>query len=279
MRGVFLVIGGHDGNRDGNEFNAYHPETNTWTALQPLPDWRYQSSGAVSMRGRLYLVGGWDNREGSRLPHDEVFEYDPATGVWAVAATLPTLSGGGASGVINGKLYVLTAQNGYSTPAYVHTLHVWSPRDDSWKELRGSTVIHVTPASGVIDNKLYVVGGQNGDGTGAITDVLEAYDPATDAWTVLAPMPDPTNGAAGAVINGLLYVIGGNTGSGDTNAVSVYDPATDSWSRSTPMPSARCSMASGVIGNTAYLAGGRNASWSLSTLESMRVPFGGERAP
>ena len=117
------------------------------------------------------------------------------------------------------------------------------------------------------------------DGTGAITDVLEAYDPATDAWTVLAPMPDPTNGAAGAVINGLLYVIGGNTGSGDTNAVSVYDPATDSWSRSTPMPSARCSMASGVIGNTAYLAGGRNASWSLSTLESMRVPFGGERAP
>ncbi|MBK9471256.1 MAG: TIR domain-containing protein [bacterium] len=279
VRGVFLVIGGHDGNRDGNEFNAYHPETNTWTALQPLPDWRYQSSGAVAMRGRLYLVGGWDNREGSRLPHDDVFEYDPATGVWAVATTLPTLSGGGASGVINGKLYVLTAQNGYSTPAYVHTLHVWSPRDDSWKELRGSTVIHVTPASGVIDNKLYVVGGQNGDGTGAITDVLEAYDPATDAWTVLAPMPDPTNGAAGAVINGLLYVIGGNTGSGDTNAVSVYDPATDSWSRSTPMPSARCSMASGVIGNTAYLAGGRNASWSLSTLESMRVPFGGERAP
>jgi N-acetylneuraminic acid mutarotase len=279
VRGVFLVMGGHDGIRDGNDFNAYHPETNTWTALQPLPDWRYQTSGAVAMRGRLYLVGGWDNRVGSRLPHDEVFEYDPASGTWDVATKLPLLSAGGASGVINGMLYVLTSQNGYSDPPYVHTLHVWHPLNDSWKELRGSTVVHVTPASGVIANKLYVVGGGSGASTGALTDVLEVYDPATDTWTVLAPMPDPTNGAAGAVVDGRLYVIGGRTASGISNAVSVYDPATDSWSRSAPMSAARAEMACGVIGNIAYLAGGSDSSGTLSALESMRVPLRGDQAP
>lgn len=276
VRGVFMVAGGHDGTRDGNEFSAYHPESNTWTALQPLPDWRYQSSGAVAMRGRLYLVGGWDNRQGSRLPHSEVYEYDPVPGTWSIASRMPTLSAGGASGVMNGMLYVLTSQNGHSDPPCVHTLHVWNPLDDTWKELKGSTVVHVTPASGVIANKLYIAGG--GDGLGGTTDVLEAYDPATNAWTVLAPMPEPRNGAAGAVIDGLFYVFGGETESGVTNAVSVYDPETNAWSRSAPLPTPRTTMACGAIGNTAFLAGGSNASGTLNSLVSMRTHPPGHRA-
>jgi N-acetylneuraminic acid mutarotase len=270
VNGVFYVVGGHDGTRDGNDFNAYHPETNTWSALKPLPEWRYQSSGAVSMRGKLNLVGGWDNQPGSRLPHNTVFDFDPVLNSWGLASTMPTLSAGGASAQINGKLYVTTSQNGYSNPAYVHTLHVWDPSGRSWAELRGSTVVHLTPASGVIANKFYIVGG--GDGTGAITDVLEAYDPSANSWKVLASMPDPRTGAAGAVVNGKLYVIGGNAAAGLTNAVSVYDPSTDSWSSSAPMPSARSGMACGVIGNTVYLAGGSDATGTLNTLESMSVP-------
>jgi hypothetical protein len=265
VNGIVYVAGGQDGSHDRAELYGYSPGTNSWSTLAPMPGGRYQGSGAATINGRLYVVGGWDNTS-TWLPHNTLFEYNPATNSWATRAAMPTLSAGGACGVVNGKLYVTTAQNGYSGTAKL--LHVWDPVADAWTSLPSSASAHSTPAAGVIGGKFYVVGG--GDGVGGISSTLEAYDPAANAWTTLAPMPEPRTGASGTVANGKLYVIGGSTASGISTAVSVYDPVSNSWSNDVPMTAARSLMASGMVGNNVYLAGGSDAAGNaLTTVESM----------
>src|SRR4030081_3751152 len=98
---------------------------------------------------------------------------------------MPHLSACGATGVIDSKLYVTTACNGYS--GYANYLDVYDPATNAWTNLPGSASAHSAPAIGAINGKLYVAGGL--DGSGNLTNVVEVYDPATNSWTTLAHMP------------------------------------------------------------------------------------------
>jgi uncharacterized membrane protein required for colicin V production/N-acetylneuraminic acid mutarotase len=259
--GVFCVAGGLNGT-DTSTLQAYNAATDKWITLSPMPAGRYQGDGAGVIDGRLYIAGGWDNTY-SYLPHRELFVYDPVTNVWSSMASMPVLSAYGATGVINGKLYVTTAADGNN--GFRNFLHVYNPLTNSWSSLASSPIVHSSPACGVINNKIYVVGGY--DGT-KVTNQLDVYDPATNTWSTKTPMPIAGQEFASVVYDHKLYVMGGETNTPYSSSVYIYDPDSDRWTIGESLLTEHRGAVAGVINNAIYVVGGVNSNGVLATVES-----------
>ena len=177
------------------------------------------------------------------------------------------LSACGVSAVINTKLYVTTACDGFS--GYRRDLDVYDPANDSWTSLSESHVAHSQPAGAEIDGKLYVAGGQN---TRGLTSITEVYDPATNSWTSLARMHTAVVNPASVGFGGKLWVFGGSDGTNVQSLVQVYDPITDRWRTSTlsmPAPSQQAGAA--VTYGIAFVAGGSTGSALVGTNNALFV--------
>lgn len=109
--GKLYTFGGRDGAGPYSNSYVYDPGTNAWNPLAAMPGVRYSGNGAAVINGKIYVAGGWTTSP--PLPNNNLWEYDIATNTWATKASMPTLSACGATEVINGKLYVTTACNGY----------------------------------------------------------------------------------------------------------------------------------------------------------------------
>ncbi|HEV8383886.1 MAG TPA: protein kinase [Candidatus Acidoferrales bacterium] len=178
-------------------------------------------------------------------------------------ADLPMRSGDGASGVIAGKLYVTTSEDGNSSRGR-RFLHVYDPVQNSWRSLALSPSVHQTPAAGAIAGKFYVVGGWENN------NQLDVYDPAFNLWTTKASSPTARTHMGGAVLNGKLYVLGGiaNEASLPVAVVESYDPAADAWTSEAPMPTARAALGVAVMEGTLYAVGGFHGNDFLATVEA-----------
>jgi N-acetylneuraminic acid mutarotase len=105
-------------------------------------------------------------------------------------------------------------------------MFVYNPNNNSWGAVASTHYVHSdTAAVGVVDNQIY---GAGGTGTPSQRE-MEVYDPAANRWTVKAPMSVPRNHTAGGVIDGKFYVVGGrlSPNAPPTTALEVYNPQTD----------------------------------------------------
>jgi len=269
VNGIVYVAGGYNGVETAT-LQAYNSSTNTWTTLAPMPDPRYEGDGMGVINGQLYVPGGWTSTSGlgnTNLPNSNLYVYDPPSNTWSTKASMPLLSGGGATGVINNKLYVTTPDNGNS--GYYSFLDVYDPVANTWTSLPNSPVPHINPAYGVINGKFYLVGGLNG--SGVASGELDVYDPVANTWSTLAAMPTTVVNAASAVVNNELYVIGGGpTGGTIDGAVYIYNPATNTWAAGPALAIPVQNAAAAVINNTIYLMGGQTASGqAMTTAEAL----------
>jgi M6 family metalloprotease-like protein len=258
--GRLYAIGGKSNGANLAAMEAYNPTSNTWTGKAAVPGARYDGDGAVANSTLLYLPGG---RNSAGTLTKTLYAYNLSTNVWSTKAPLPTVSGCGASVIINGLLYVLTGCDG--TSGFKARLHRYTPSSNTWSARASAPAPHGHPAFGVINGKLYVAGGRNAAGTATAT--LHVYDPVTNTWTTKASMPSARFGAAGQVINGKLYVVGGTSASGAVLATTlVYDPATNRWSTKAAMPTARTRLGAVAINNLLYAVGGKITT-DLATVE------------
>ncbi len=259
--GIVYVAGGLNGVALSN-LQAFDPTHNRWHTLASMPGVRYQGDGADQINGQLYVAGGWTTSP--PLPNSNLWRYDPTSNTWATLASLSHLSGCGATGAINGKLYVTTACDGNS--GYSNDLDVYDPAADSWTSLPGSSSAHATGGFGVINGKLYVAGGVNESG---LTSVTEVYDPIANAWTTLAPMPTAVQATASVALNGKLYVFGG-TSTGAISNVQVYNPVTNIWtSLSTSLPAAISGAGATVDYGIVFVEGGANSGATVQTTNQL----------
>jgi serine/threonine protein kinase len=53
-----------------------------WGSDRRMPEPRYSGCGAVELNGEIYFLGGWDDLPRSRVPHADVFVYDPTHNWW-----------------------------------------------------------------------------------------------------------------------------------------------------------------------------------------------------
>jgi N-acetylneuraminic acid mutarotase len=274
---VVYVIGGvNPGMGPTRSLMAYNVATNTWTFRRQLPVPLGGTNGAAVINGKIYVSGGYSDYA-ENFPSKRLYMYDPGTNTWTRKSDMPEttvddgnnrlwVGGHGATGVIDGKLYVVTpcAQSnepwgvyegcgGHPAPWFFR----YNPVTNRWTTLRSPFVNATDPPlspymGGVVGGKLYVMTGNRSVGR------LAAYDPATNQWTSRTPLGLGRPGAATAVLGGKLYVMGGKRWNAALQTYEtlditiVYDPATDAWTRRASLPSARGHIAASKV----FLNGG-----------------------
>jgi len=235
-----------------NIVTAYNVATNTWTFRHTLPVPLAESNGAGVVNGKIYVSGGYSDRMRS-FPGPTLYAYDPATNTWTQKRSIPVVTdsfgedkfaaGHGVTGVINGKLYVLSGCFQAQDPwGYFQTCDAlffrYDPATDRWVRLPDPP-FEPMAIGGVIAGKFYVVGA--------------VYDPVTNKWTLRNALGLPRLGAASAVLGGKLYVMGGQRYNAERDAydtldkIIVYDPTTNLWTTRASMPSPRFDISGSTV--------------------------------
>lgn len=263
---IVYAIGGRTAIHGGTPLGtvmAYNVVTNTWTTKASLPRPLWGTNGAAVINGKIYLSGGCGEvSEGGvtctfDAPSSALYVYNPAMNTWTRKRDMPTVRdssgteqfGGmhGATGVIAGKLYVLTECFQAEEPAFNHCSPAlffrYNPATDRWAVLPRPAGGHDFAVGGVIEGKFYATGARG---------ELEVYDPATNHWTTKAPLPNPiVRLSTGTVPVRRLFVIGGErlTSTGETplRRNIAYDPTTNTWITKAPMPTARVAVAATTV--------------------------------
>jgi N-acetylneuraminic acid mutarotase len=261
---VYAIGGLTTTNMPSEKVMAYNVATNTWTFRSPLPVRLAGSNGAGVINGKIYVSGGYSDYGGD-WPQRRLYMYDPATNTWTEKRSIPILTtddggdraaGNGVTGVIGGKLYVVSGCFQSQDPwGYFETCSPlffrYNPATDGWARLPNpfpADAIGPT-IGGVIAGKFYVMA------TSQYTaDIyMASYDPATNRWTPQTPLGLARPGAASAVLGGKLYVLGGARYNASKDAMEVlaitirYDPATRTWTRRADMPSPRQGIAASKV--------------------------------
>ena len=193
------LIGGWSFDRSNNVSLASHTVfdlvggTYLTAPVAPLATARNHAYSGV-IGGKIYVTGGrapgHESNDGSNVASTEV--YDPAHDSWAPLPDLPTPRSGGASAVLDDKLYVLGGQLA-GQPVY-KTVSRFDPRTGAWETL-GDMPIELTGHRAVaVGTSIYVVGGfptRNGvrQGFGGVPIRLAVHAaalrqrlPATTCW-------------------------------------------------------------------------------------------------
>jgi N-acetylneuraminic acid mutarotase len=233
------VIGGYPYTRETvTTVQVYDSRQDRWEYATPLPQ-PINHGMAAAVNGKVYMIGGQTHAGGSPERAgflDTVFEYNPELSTWTPRAPMPTARGGGATAVIDNKIYI--AGGG---PPQGNDFAVYEPDADRWTTLPDLPTQRNHLVVAAIDGKVYVVGGRFGAGfSSELTNVLEIFDPATNTWKSGAPMPTTRSGINGIVANGCLHVWGGEGNDDSPLGVfgehEVYNPVSDRWISLAPLP-------------------------------------------
>ena len=201
------------------EVRAYNVSTNTWDySKKDMPGARYGVNGAGVIKGKIHVAGGFTSNQ-SRGPSSSLFVYDPAINAWTQKRNMPEGGAAGVTGVIQGKLYVVTFSSGL--PAGVANFFRYDPATDSWTRLpRPTNYFSLGGGGGVINGKFYLIAPR-----------VLVYDPATNRWTTKGPLPGDLTGAS-VVLLSHLYCLGADSRTGvPIPGIFIYDPNTDTWTR------------------------------------------------
>ncbi len=222
------------------EVRQYNVATNIWAPKRDMPVARWGMNGAGVIGEKIYVTGGY-TKEGYRGVTASLFVYNTASNTWTRKRDMPAAGGDGITGVIRGKLYVVTFNYNYY-PNPVVNFFRYDPTTDSWTKLPSPTDYpSLNVGGGVINNKLYLTGStvslQEPPWTGSKSRVME-YDPIANQWTQKRPwssqscLPayDCTVSGPTAVMLAHLYVFGYASGYRSSEAgVFIYDPVSDTW--------------------------------------------------
>ena len=234
VNGVIYAIGGRvftpeTGLQVRARVDAYDVASNTWTPRRPLPE-ALMPTGATSIKGRIYVAGGWTDERRSR----RLYVYDPTADTWTRKADMPFTLGNhaGHQGMIDGKLYVYAGvtvrADGSPGP---HRFFRYDPATNSWTSLARPSYARLGGASAVINGKFYLVGGMLTT-NGAKAPDVHIYSPTT-GWTRRALGTHDLGGVglAHAPLGGKLYIVGTYSRDDCTyNAGAIYDPVANALS-------------------------------------------------
>ena len=259
---ILYAIGGCCGtNHTGSlkRVEAYNASTNAWTRRADLPAKRDALNGAEVIGGKIYVPGGLDE---NGVATKTLYVYTPGTNTWTQRANLPRSIAGGITGVIGGKLFLLTG--GFSS--LPQRLYRYDPSTNVWTRRADSPRDHRLGSGAVINGKFYVAWGHS--------PTVDVYDPATNRWTTRLTMSradwpqysctDPERGLTGPALffsgainlSNRLFVIGGmHTDCEFDDAhhweTHAYDPATNRWTRMASLARTRTHMGVGKVRNAA----------------------------
>lgn len=136
----------------------------TTYAKHPFPR---DHMGSLSMRGKLYSVGGQTGHDGPNptQDYDTVEVYDPYTDSWSTLADMPQTRSHIEPGsfTLNGKIYVTGGNTSPCCPALRKEIIVYDPDVNSWSTVCDMPTFLTAPAAKVINNRYILAhGGEYG---------------------------------------------------------------------------------------------------------------------
>jgi hypothetical protein len=200
----------------------FHPGTGTWTPTDDAFYARSFHSATLLPNGKVLVVGGIYEAIPPYTPNGTEL-YDPATGRWAVTASLnvprqiPAVTP-----LSDGRVLVV---GGRAVPDY-GSAEIYDPVTANW--IPTGSLVDGRPtgtATLLMDGRVLAVGGY-----------LEAqlYDPATGVWTLTGSNLQPRNNHTVTRLNdGTVLVAGGlitQPRNISTNTAEIYDPTSGMWS-------------------------------------------------
>ena len=240
------------------------PPSSGWATVASMPTQRL-GLAAVTVNGRVYVVGGYPQANGAGSPVLEMF--DPVSGAWSARAPMPTGRRWLAAAVVNGKIYAIGGHAGTGAPG-LQSVQEYDPATDSWATRSAMPTGRLGVAAAALGGKIYAVGGTSDNVTPLAT--VEEYDPATDTWTPRQDMPTARAVLALFATGGKLYAMGGgpdpDTGS---PTVEIYDPVSGTWSNGPDMPTSRAALCGAVVNGRIYVTGGRHSGVAYHVVESL----------
>jgi N-acetylneuraminic acid mutarotase len=223
-----------------------------WTQkVSHLGSARYDFAG-FSANGKGYFGGG--RYAGAFNSIAEWQQYDPATNVWTMAASMPYPFTGLSAFCIGNYGYVF---DGVNDAFFNYDTYKYNPFGNNWSTLTTMPYprLHGAPATDGING--YVIGGY-GYSAEAMNDIWE-YNPLTDVWTekTALPLEAARCYATAFSTGGNIYIFGGTDNMSFFNDLWKYNPGTDQWVQMTSMPAeARIQSNSFVINDEVFVVGG-----------------------
>ncbi len=264
--GKIFVFGGADGNSSLSSAEEYDPSTNTWTVKNPMITERVAPTAGV-VDNKIYVIGGSDETVIIETVISTVEEYHTITESWTAKSGMPTARATPVSGVVDGKIYVISGRTGFETDDHqlpkTNVVEMYDPVTDTWAEKSPIPTARAHAYGAVVDGIIYVIGGERYEKG----EIVEAYDPVSDTWSQKANLPDGGRFAAAAVpLNGKIYVIGGSVIAAEagTSTVFEYDPSSDTWSELSNLPINRLEVSAVEINSKIYIIGGTGGPWPFT---------------
>jgi N-acetylneuraminic acid mutarotase len=216
---------------------------------------------AAVLGSAIYTMGGLVSSPQGMGATNTVERYQPGSGAWEAATSLPGARHHSMAVVHDDRLYHLGGMDnsGFNPVA---TCWVLDP-ENGWTEIAQLPEPVGAGAAAMIDGVIYVAGGVAGGAS------LFAYDPSSDSWTSLAELGQQREHTAAVALDGKLWVLGGRWGPEMLSSVEIYDPVAGTWSPGPAMSEARSGFGATVIGGTIVVAGGEvfSPTKALSTTE------------
>jgi N-acetylneuraminic acid mutarotase len=254
-----------------------------WKFAAPLPKAIGEIYG-TSVGGKIYVLGGLDNRPGINAPVGYNWEYDPAADKWATRKAMPRPAHHIMIAPWQDKIYVFggfVRPKGFAAWQPIDNSWVYDPAADSWRALARMPTPRGAGQAVELAGKIYVIGGASSNKPGdpgapialgssdqLVLGTVEAYDPATDSWQTRASMPTPRNHFLAAAVNGKIYAVDGRIGScfvtksAGIDLVEAYNPATNLWALVSRDLVPRGDVVGGVQGGSIYVAGGEGQDFA-----------------
>ncbi|GAB2491100.1 hypothetical protein GCM10027082_47750 [Comamonas humi] len=187
--GRVLVAGGFATNNRTANAELYDPSSNTWTATGALAHARSGHTATLLPSGKVLVAGGVSGAGGSSASVLEAELYDPATGLWSPAGTLPPGTGGispGATLLPSGQV-LLTG--GFDPISAAHaSSQLYDPVANAWTSAPPLTTARGLHASVLLPmGHVLAVGGLDNTGAGVPLSSAERYDPGLAPVAVRQP--------------------------------------------------------------------------------------------
>ena len=236
----------------------YEPATDAWIRKADFPGAARVKAIAGVIGNKAYVglgsVAAYDGNQFSDL-----WEYDNTTDTWKQMASFP--------GVAKNDLFCaavdscLYTTEGFSGTRFTPFTYKYSPKTNSWTQLKDCPVSRSSTAGFSIGQNIYV-------GSGYFTTNYKdfyCYHTLTNNWERMADLPDARILSKGITLNGKGYVMLGRYWNGSLDGgkllkdVVEYDPTTNTWSRCGDFPGgARQNVVSFTIQGKGYVVGGED---------------------
>ncbi|HZI12104.1 MAG TPA: kelch repeat-containing protein, partial [Myxococcus sp.] len=267
--GLVLVAGGGVSTGILGTAELYDPARGTWAATGSMATPHRWHTATLLASGRVLVVGGSSDYNSSWASYNTTAAtevYDPATGAWSSAGSLPDSSRmeHTASILPSGKVLVTGGLFwSLSTKTVQDAVASYEPTGGSWSALAAMATARSAHTTTLLPTgKLLVAGGESG---GVPSATAEVHDRASGLWSSVGAMLTPRSGHTATLLPSGKVLVTGGSGS---DTAELYDPYSQGWTSAGRMATARTGHTATLLPSGRVLVlGGSSGSGAVSSAE------------